>query len=466
MARVMIITADPLPMPAQPASGAGMRAWGLAAGLAARAHDVILATANTAGALTSDEARRGPIEVESFPKGPVFKVAEYARGDLTDFVRARHPEVVVLQHWGGARDLASVACPLVIDLAGPHWLERWFWGADDLDADLSEKIEALGRADFVLCSGQWQRRYFLPFLFMAGWRPDTRNLCPVIPFSWFPMAADTWPRDPEALVYGGMFLPWQDPRVGLRSALKVMDRTGRGRLHLYGGPHPSGDVSGGCFDELWGDLRAHPRSHIHELTGFDSLIKAYGHYGAALDLMAPNCERELAFTTRTIVYMACGLPVIHNNYSELSGWIERYEAGWSLTPEDASAVEDMVQRVLDDPEETRRRGLNALRLVEERFHALQTIEPLAQFIESPCFRDDKVQRPLQWVSRQRRIEELENELAETRTQLDSLQGKWWARWARKGRVWGPLVALIAAPVVLAGVGAVWLSVRLSALRDR
>ena len=75
----------------------------------------------------------------------------------------------------------------------------------------------------------------------------------------------------------------------------------------------------------------------------------------AMDLMRRNPERELAFASRTVHYLWCGLPVIHSRILEVAALIEEYEAGWMVDPEDAAGIRAMVAAA-SWPTRPRRRG--------------------------------------------------------------------------------------------------------------
>src|SRR5262249_33086424 len=115
----------------------------------------------------------------------------------------------------------------------------------------------------------------------------------------------------------------------------------------------------------------------------DALIDAYRRSTVAVDLMTHNYERELAFTTRTVEYMWCGLPVIYNNYAELSPLIAEYQAGWALDPLDKAAVEQVAHEELTRPALAAERGQNAQRLVRERLTWDRAVAPLVAFLQAP-----------------------------------------------------------------------------------
>lgn len=375
--RLLLLTTEPPPVAPVPATGAGLRAWGLAEGLrSAGFTEVQLAFA-------ADAVRGRTVDLSATPW---IRVVE--RRDLDALVEQERPDAIVFQHWGMMRDLkCRPRCPVAMDLAGPHLLERQLWGSPDPAKDRAEKLAALAMADFVVCSGTFQRRYFLPFLFEAGFDPRDAALCPVIPFSMPPEIPDATPRGADVFFYGGTFLPWQDPERTLRTALQVMDAEGHGTLRFVGGPHPSGDVSGGRFDSLLKFLDQHPRVQLQNPMPFPEMLAAMQQCAVSLDLMPRNAERELAFPTRTVVCLWAGLPVLHNDYDELAEPIADGKAGWIVDPLDSAAIAGTVRRILKMPEEALRRGKNARKLVRARYTWDRTIAPLADWCRDPRRRE-------------------------------------------------------------------------------
>ncbi len=455
MTRVLVLTTEPLPYRGLPTTGAGLRAWGIAEGLRASRLDVTVA-------MPRDAVEGKNIEDPSFsPEKNTF-----SRNKLTEFVNNFSPEVIVFQHWGLMRELKHAPCPIALDLAGPHLLERYYWSgggdapttptapfATNLENDLTEKLQALRRADFVCCSGKLQRLYFLPYLQMAGYKISAETLR-VIPFS----IAPTHPpgidgdRDPKLFVYGGFFLPWQNPTRPLQWLLETFDECEKGKLDFYGGMHPAMDVSRGKFDTLLQKLTHNPRVKMKGILPFDKLCEEYVRASVALDLFERNPERELAFTTRTVVYMWCGLPVIYNNYSELSGYIKRSGAGWTLDPSDEATFKNIVRAILEGKSDIEEKRKAARELVAQELNWTRTIRPLGEFCKSPHYREGKAATALAFETRTLRIAQLERELENTRSELLTLRGKLWYRLYRKfgtiKPILAPFIFLLALPICL------------------
>lgn len=439
MPKILILTTEPLPLPGIPATGAGLRAWSLAFGLrSAGMRDVTIAFA-------ADAVRGRKVDTSAVPG-----VATFERGGLDDFIASRKPDAVVFQHWGLWRELKRpIACPVAMDLAGPHLLERQLWNSPNPDADLREKLTALSQIDFAVCSGEFQRHYFLPFLIQAGHDPRA-NLCPVIPFSVSPdLPEPARDRDHATFLFAGMFLPWQDPEATLRTVVGVLEEKDRGKLLFIGGPHPSGDVSGGRFDALMEFLSASKRVEVSSLMPFDQLIGRMRQCGVAIDLMPRNAERELAFPTRTMIYLWAGLPVIHNDYDELADPIGIAKAGWTFDPGDMDGLSKLIGRLIGHREDVEKRSENARKLVRENYTWDRTIGPLAEWCAKPRQRDGKrsasvavadvpqAVRPREGAPRPRKAKSGRITYSPPRQVTDTTGGPWYL---------SPIVFLLALPV--------------------
>jgi len=382
MKNILVITTEPLPLPGGYTTGAGLRAWGLAQGLKTHGFHVTIATP-----LEGDQAHA---QQASNPPGIRF----FDRPHLGNLIGEMDPDVVVLQHWGLAYALpVRLPCPLVIDLAGPHLLERFYWGNKDDQRDLQEKLAALRRADFITCGGEYQKHYFYPYLRIAGWDLSNAQI-PVTPFSVPPEPrAEPLPTGDITFIYGGAFLAWQNPEKAIRCLLEEMDSAGAGRLLFYGGAHPGLDASAGRFVSLHQALKGHPRVEMRGWKPFQELLSLYATEGhVALDLMERNPERELAYTTRTMIYLYCGLPVIYNNYSEISQLIKKHDCGWTLNPDDESSFRTTVQNILNGRVDLATLRNNARGAAMKQTWD-KTINPLVQYCSAPYYRTKESPAP-------------------------------------------------------------------------
>ncbi len=370
MTRILVISGDILPFPGCPTTGAGLRAWGLAKGLESRGHDVILAMPQ------SMTENMSPVPEELAP-------FLYTPEGLPRFIARHRPDVIVLQHWRLAEYFREQTdTPVAIDFHGPLLLEVQFQGNPAVERLRRDKIRALHHADFFTCAGEKQRYYFFPWLMLAGC--DLReDLIHAIPVSLSPELPEHRSDGDVSFVYGGVFLPWQDPVLSLRTLITSLETHQRGMLKFFGGKHPVVAFPTGKFDELRVELQQSSRVRMQPMIPRDQLIQEYCRSHVAIDLMQRNAERELAFTTRTVEYLWCGLPVIYNNYAELSGYIAEYQSGWTLDPNDVSGLRNILEEMLDSPTMLEERSRNAQRLVRERLTWDRTIAPLDAFCRNP-----------------------------------------------------------------------------------
>ena len=372
--RILVVSGDILPFPGCPTTGAGLRAWGLAKGLESRGHHVIAAMPESAAqTMASIPAELSPLL--------------YTPQELPQFIARHAPDVVVLQHWWLANYLdESPEYPVVIDFHGPLLLETQFQANPALERLRRDKIRALHKADFFTCAGEKQRYYFFPWLMLAGC--DLRGeLIQAIPVSLSPDLPAHQSEGEPSFVYGGVFLPWQDPILPLRTLIETLETRQCGILKFFGGKHPVVSVPTGKFEELRAELQRSSRARLQPMIPRDQLIQEYCRSHVAIDLMQRNAERELAFTTRTVEYLWCGLPVIYNNYAELSGYIAEYQAGWTLDPADPAGLRRVLNDMLDDPAMLETRSRNAQRLARERLTWDRTIAPLDAFCRQPRKRE-------------------------------------------------------------------------------
>jgi glycosyltransferase involved in cell wall biosynthesis len=374
MKRILVISGDILPYPGFPTTGAGLRAWGLAKGLESRRHEVLLAMPQSFIKKTQDI----PAKTASLL---------YVSKELNIFIRRHRPDVVILQHWWLAKFLEeSIEVPLVIDLHGPLLLETQFQANPALEKLRQDKIMALHRSDFFTCAGEKQRYYFEAWLLMAGF--DLRqDIIHSIPVSLSPEFPERKSQGESIFVYGGVFLPWQDPALGLTTLIECLEEKKTGILKFFGGKHPIVAVPTTNFDKLRQRLQHSSRVHIQPMIPRDQLIREYCQAHIAIDIMQRNAERELAFTTRTVEYLWCGLPVIYNDYSELSEYIRAYNAGWIVDPKDKEAIKGVIEEILEYPELVEERSRNAQQLVQERLTWDKTIDPLDAFCRNPVKRE-------------------------------------------------------------------------------
>ncbi len=383
--RIALVCADVVPLPGVPTSGFGMRIWGIGKGLESRGHQVIWMMHQDVLA-RMEKLATVPIPME-------WKERVWEPETIEQALEHVNPELIVACGWPTVLSLPEqLRAPLIVDQAGPHILERYFQRPETAATDAAEKVAALKRTDFFVSSGEVQQTYFDGWLAMAEFPRDDdgaidRQKVGVIPFSVSPDLPVRPPRGdrPLTFTYGGYFLPWKDPSKALTAIAKWATKH-HAKVRIFGGRPPFHAVPPGVMGELIHELEAMPSVEFRGVQPFDVLVEEYRHVDVAIDLMARNRERELAFTTGTVVYLWAGIPVIYNNYSELSHYITEYDAGWTLDPDDVGGLKNVLEEIANHPEVIERKSANAQRLVRDHFTWDRTIEPLDAFCRKPSVR--------------------------------------------------------------------------------
>ena len=376
--RILIVSSDILPFPGMPTVGSGLRAWGLGHGLMSRGHEVLFSIPRAA---LNNRKEIAPPDVVDIA---------WEHRTLTSIVKRVAPDIVVVCNWPVMRSLQRdrIDVPVVLDQHGPHNLEREYQNFGNAKQNAKYKIEALKKADFFTCAGRFQREYFKDWLARAGWSDDEQeSLTGVIPISLSPQLPERKPADDLSFVYGGVFLPWQDPTAGLFALIEAMERYERGKLYFYGGKHPVYPVESGIFEQLLEQLKQSPHVIAPGMVPHADLIEQYTQAHVAIDVMKRNPERELAFTTRTVEYLWCGLPVIYHDYAEISQYIADYEAGWLVNPENPDQLKSTMDEIFNNPELVAERSANAQRLIREQLTWDRTITPIDTFAQAPQVRE-------------------------------------------------------------------------------
>jgi len=380
MKKILVFTSDIVPLGGIATSGGGLRSWQIIKGLQERGFDVTYSMPRDR--FLRRLYRNDLSEEHTHRLWTDTNQDEIIRGEKPDVIVCVKPSTL---HWKKDHGI-----PVAMDFHGPdlmeyeriackpHALARF--------AITTQKVLNIGQGDFFTCAGNRQRYYFMAFLMMAG--VDVSDL--EIHYMPVAMSSDLPGRDPDlsrkSILFAGGFYPWLNPITGLGQLARVLEEIGAGHLDIFGGSHNTNRQETTTFDDFKRDMTRSPRVSFHGYVSREELIRRYSRAYAAFELMPCNPERELAFTTRTVEFLWAGLPVIYNDYAELSELIDEYRAGWTVPADDPPALLEIVRGIMSNPDQVADRSANAQRLVREHFVYDKVIEPLAQFCANPTRR--------------------------------------------------------------------------------
>lgn len=369
--KVHVFASDVMPLRRLPTSGGGLRSWQIVAGLEA------------AGVTVSHSMPGFTFLCKSNTKS--FTAAEkalfWSPTNQHEILERVKPDVAIWcsPYGWSLPSTYRAACKLVVDLHGPTNVESSYIAQRPLQDSTRELIEKLTRFDHWLTVCEEQRNYFTGLLCAGGVPAADINLSLVpvaVPASGARVRKTS---DTLSLIFAGGFYPWQDPSGILLRAARVLQELG-GHLHICGTPHRN--LSTAKIDRLLRDLASYSSVTLHGYLPRPNLLELYGTASCALDLMPTSLERRLAVTTRTVEYLAYGLPPIYNNYAPLAEPIARHGAGWCLDPDNLDQFDTFLRQLfVTHRQEIPTRSASALELSRTTFSLEHTTTPLAATLE-------------------------------------------------------------------------------------
>jgi hypothetical protein len=380
--KVFILSNDVVPSLGMPVAAPGLRAFGLAEGL--RANGVKVKTLVTRGFTDRQWLRFG--RSVPHPTAPHAEVVSARR--LARYLETNAPAVAVLINSNQVDHLRPIqGVRYVLDFFAPKMLETLYqhgegYPRDELAALRRRKIQAIELADAFIVNGKKKLPYFLAWMLQAD--RDVRtlpvevvNMCAPVSFSGEAGPVGSGVR----FAVAGYLQSWSTLGSWVKVVERQLERPGM-RLDLllpwhWGGAAERSHESRADLDRLErnGSVTTHGPMTFSEFQAFLSKIDV------SIDLFQHNLEREYAMVTRSVISLACGVPVIHPPFTEVSPMIAEYDAGWLIDPPDTKALEDVISGILDDPDLVRRKKENARALASEVLDPAVAVKPLLRIME-------------------------------------------------------------------------------------
>jgi hypothetical protein len=379
---VFILSNDVVPSLGMPVAAPGLRAFGLAEGL--RANGVKAKTVVTRGFTDRQWLRFGrSVPHPTAPHAEIVSARQLAR-----YLESNAPAVAVLINSNQVDHLRPIeGVRYVLDFFAPKMLETLYqhgegYPKEELAALRRRKIRAIELADAFIVNGKKKLPYFLAWMLQAD--RDVRtlpvevvNMCAPVSFSGEAGPVGSGVR----FAVAGYLQSWSTLGSWVKVVERQLERPGM-RLDLllpwhWGGAAERSHESRADLDRLErnGSVTTHGPMTFSEFQAFLSKIDV------SIDLFQHNLEREYAMVTRSVISLACGVPVIHPPFTEVSPMIAEYDAGWLIDPPDTKALEDVISGILDDPDLVRRKKENARALASEVLDPAVAVKPLLRIME-------------------------------------------------------------------------------------
>jgi glycosyltransferase involved in cell wall biosynthesis len=365
-----------------PVDGAGFRTWQIFNGLKSKGHTVQLAIYSYDGTIFYKE------------KSLLFDSSFNFNSNTTqeELISKLKPEVIIYYYWPiiNIKDHSCIKeIPICIDFAGPVLVEKYFQeGGLKIDTVIN-KIKNINNGDYFTCSGKRQYYYFSSFLLMSGMHEIIDDsIMGLLPLSADPKMIESPILEKTSFptikcIHCGYFHPWQNPTTGLNRIAEYIKKNSNIELDIYGIPSSMG-VNDSSIQEKIG---IHPKIHYLGCQNYSVVIDGIKKADLAIDLMSKSLERELSMNIRTLQFLSNGIPIIYNNYAEISPLISKYNAGWCIDPDNPEKIDKILDDIVADPNQLKEMGLNAKKLVYDNFNWEKTIDSLSNFCFNPKKRE-------------------------------------------------------------------------------
>jgi glycosyltransferase involved in cell wall biosynthesis len=383
--KAFVISNDIVPGLGMPVAAPGLRAFGLAEGL--RANGAAVKTLVVKGFVERQWMRFG--RSVPYPKAPDTEVI--GAGRLVPYLRSHAPATVVIINSNQVDNLRPIrGIKYVMDFFAPKMLEMLYhhsgkYPKEEISQLRQRKIRAIRLADAFIVNGAKKFPYFLAWMLQAD--RDIRdlpievvNMC--APLAWSgPVVSGRDSGGPIRFAVAGYLHSWST----LGSWVKVVERhLNRPEVNLdlmvpwHWSSREYEHKSRSDLDRLasYRSVATHGPMTFSDFQTFLSTIDV------AIDLFQHNLEREYAMVTRSIIALACGVPVLHPPFTEVSPMIAEYDAGWLVDPEDPEALEAVIGKIIEDPAEVRQKKKNARVLASAVIDPAVAVKPLVRIMEA------------------------------------------------------------------------------------
>lgn len=377
---VVIVSNDVVPGMGMAVAAPGLRSHGLAEGLTA------------AGFTVTQTVAEGPTRAKwhgTVPPPQLPGVEIIRTGDLADYLRTRAPLIVVAINSNQIDKIPDDPnIHLIVDLFAPRMLEvacqSDHYPIEQLRDIRTRNLEAFARADGFIVNGAKKVPFYLGWLMQVDRDPRT------VPLDVVPMtmtkgfndhASDQSQRGASnrsiQAVTAGYLQGWSKPGRWFSTVADLVGASD-GSFNVLLVPRRGTDDGGGQIDEVFDHAAVQP----HKEMLFPDFQRFMSEMDLAIDLFSNSIERQYAMITRTVGAIACGLPVVHPPWSETSSYIEQYDAGWLVDPDDQFALTTTLAEALNDRDALAHKAANARRLWAEVFNPEAAVGPLVEQINA------------------------------------------------------------------------------------
>jgi GT2 family glycosyltransferase len=316
--------------------------------------------------------------------------------------------------------LSTTSTRLIVDLYDPIFLENLYYHLDlpieqqdEANRETIDVINSLAKVgDYFICGNERQRDLWLGVLAANGRiNPYTflddnslRKLIDVVGIGLpdripqeKPYLRNIHPRfdnESKIVLWGGGIWNWLDPITLIQAWPTVLSEISQARLVFLGTKHPNPLVP----EHEMAQKAIALAKEIHELDNTIFFIEwvPYEEREALLTeanvgvtLHSSSLETRYSIRSRVIDYFWCRLPVLITDGDVTSEWVERYNVGKVVPPNDTRAVSNALIELLSSPKDIWREGFERISM---QMRWSQQIQPLREFCKRGVYAPDRNNR--------------------------------------------------------------------------
>ena len=373
---VVVIANDSVPGSSLPTAAPGLRAFGIAEGL--RAHGI-------ATEILVDRGPQNQIWRDDIPIPSQEGTISLLPARFMEYLEARGPVTAIITNSNQVDHLrASPNVKYVVDFFAPKMLELAYKHGDDYPvdelADLRErKLRAIDLGDAFIVNGRKKVAYFLAWLLQSG--KDIRH----IPIEVVNMPMPNYfqsmgSHDKIRFGMAGYLQGWSKPAGWLDVVLEYVER-GDATLDVLI-PEHWGQSSADLGSEQLGKLIDTPGVTQHGIMTFSEYQAFISRLDVVLDVFDHTREREYAMVTRTVSALACGRPVVHPGFTEVTPFIRQFDAGWVIDPGNNTQIANTFEEIVANRSVIDEKADNARQVWNRIFKPSVATEPLVGLLDA------------------------------------------------------------------------------------
>lgn len=360
---VFLISNSLIPDQGLPCAAPGLRVHGLYHGL--RSHGV------NASIILPEEpvhqlAKRWGAEGLP-PQLPVDAIL-LRQNDIQEYLLDHGPCTAISTNYSGTKNLSRHASIRIgLDLFSATSLEHRYRASRGSETSkvIAEKNTAIAKADFFFVNGSRRVPYYHGWLSNLDF--DLRNIeLPAVNMCLpLELSEREDPRLPINLAIMGYDQAWA-PITPMLELLETLAEEFPIHINVVAAvDYWKKENFDSPLARTMLRLTDHPKFTIHEPQSYQSLGRLLQQADIFLDLFGENIERYYSMSTRAIVALVHGVPVVHPGFTELGDWIAQHDAGWSYSGCDHAALSGLLKRVCDNPNLLRNKREGAERLAKQ-----------------------------------------------------------------------------------------------------